>query len=257
MSSADQWVANDGDMAPAFTLARLGYDVWLGNNRGNGYSEQHLKHDPHTNGREYYDYDFEELGKYDLPAQIDMVLKKTGVPSLTYVGHSQGTTQLFYALVKDEPYYKDRINLFIAFAPILRLGHQYDENLTAVANWSGATINTLHTIHQFGVMTKGWKDFGHKICEMVPAACELGPTFIQADSEYNGYEAELGLASKLPQAASWKQIHHYLQLIHSGEFKEYDFEKASENMAHYGSEQPPVIDVSTLQHVPIAMFVGE
>ena len=28
-------------------------------------------------------------------------------------------------------------------------------------------------------------------------------------------------------------------------------------MEHYGQEVPPIIDVSILKHVPIAMFVGE
>lgn len=35
------WVANDADLAPPFTLVDAGYDVWLGNNRGNRFAQAH------------------------------------------------------------------------------------------------------------------------------------------------------------------------------------------------------------------------
>ena len=37
------------------------------------------------------------MAKYDLPANIDFVLDMTKFRSLSYVGHSQGTTQAFAA----------------------------------------------------------------------------------------------------------------------------------------------------------------
>ena len=77
-SSADCWIANNADVTPAFQFARDGYDVWLGNNRGNKHSRKHDTLDPEDNESEFYNYDFQELGLYDLPAQIDYARKATG-----------------------------------------------------------------------------------------------------------------------------------------------------------------------------------
>jgi lysosomal acid lipase/cholesteryl ester hydrolase len=36
------WLANDADKAPPLILADQGYDVWLGNNRGNRFAKGHV-----------------------------------------------------------------------------------------------------------------------------------------------------------------------------------------------------------------------
>ena len=53
-SDAMQWVMNDSDKANAFILARAGYDVWMGNNRGSVMSLGHKTLSP--DDKDYWDY---------------------------------------------------------------------------------------------------------------------------------------------------------------------------------------------------------
>ena len=56
MSNSDEFVENFPEKAPAFQLLRAGYDVWIGNNRGNSHSIFHNVYTPKD--IEYYNYSF-------------------------------------------------------------------------------------------------------------------------------------------------------------------------------------------------------
>ena len=76
-----------------------GYDVWMGNTRGNTYSKNHTTLDTCSSCAEFWNFGWHEGGKFDLAAEIDYVLEVTENESLYYIGHSQGTTEylvLFY-----------------------------------------------------------------------------------------------------------------------------------------------------------------
>lgn len=101
-SSSDVFILNDPELSPGFRLVKAGYDVWLGNNRGNKYSRKHTKLDPDYNNAQFFDFSFQELAKYDVPAQVNFVIKMTGRPKIAWVGHSQGSAQMFAALAENE-----------------------------------------------------------------------------------------------------------------------------------------------------------
>ena len=56
----------------------------------------------------------------DLPAFIDFVLETTGLETISYVGHSQGTTQFFLGASLMPDYFTPKINLAIMLAPVSR-----------------------------------------------------------------------------------------------------------------------------------------
>ena len=65
--SSDAWTTN-GENSPAFMFAKAGFDVWLGNNRGNDHSRKHVTLDANKDEKSFFDFSFIELGKYDIPA---------------------------------------------------------------------------------------------------------------------------------------------------------------------------------------------
>ena len=52
-------------------LADLGYDIWMGNNRGTEYSQGHKTLT--TDDRAYWEYSWADMGLYDDPANINTI----------------------------------------------------------------------------------------------------------------------------------------------------------------------------------------
>ncbi|KAK7805869.1 hypothetical protein U0070_009644 [Myodes glareolus] len=109
------WVANLPNNSLGFLLADAGYDVWMGNSRGNIYARKHVYMDP--NSKEFWAFSFDQMIKYDLPATIDFILQKTGQKQLYYVGHSQGTIIAFGAF-SSNPQLAQKIKIYFALAPV-------------------------------------------------------------------------------------------------------------------------------------------
>lgn len=108
------------DRSLAFYLAKSGYDVWLGNNRC-GTNPRHIQLD-YTDPR-MWAWNIRQMGVLDLAALTSRVLEETGFEKLGLVCHSQGTTQTFVALAKEQrPELGDKLSVFCALAPAAYAG---------------------------------------------------------------------------------------------------------------------------------------
>ena len=87
-------------------LSSKGFDIWLGNNRGNQYSCTNTKLS--NNAKEFWDHSFQEMAEIDLPTFINFVKKETGNDKISIMAHSQGGTQLL-AFLSENPDFQDSI----------------------------------------------------------------------------------------------------------------------------------------------------
>jgi lysosomal acid lipase/cholesteryl ester hydrolase len=159
---------NNPQESLAFILADAGYDVWLGNNRGNGISMDNTKYNPSQ--PQFWDFSFDEMAQYDLPGQIDYILKTTGEKKIFYIGHSEGTIQAFAGFL--DPELASKVKIFIALAPVAHVGHVTSPILQAMAKLGTDVIFELLGLHEFYLPS-----VIHKIlpgyCTLFPHMCEF------------------------------------------------------------------------------------
>ncbi|PSN49939.1 Lipase 1 [Blattella germanica] len=145
LCSSFDWVVMGPEKSLGFMLADAGYDVWLANARGNTYSRKHVSLDPSDS--KFWDFSWHDMGKNDVPAEIDYILKHNGQQKLFYIGHSMGTT-MFFVMTSLRPEYNEKIEAMIAFAPI---GHFSRANnrkrLTVMLTHTPAGCSTRQVTH--------------------------------------------------------------------------------------------------------------
>ncbi|CAN1783930.1 Triacylglycerol lipase 2 [Linum perenne] len=111
------WLLLPPRQSLAFVLADHGYDVWIANSRGTKYSRGHTSLS--TDEKGYWDWSWDELVKYDLPATVDYVHHQTG-QNMHYIGHSQGTLTALAAFSKGQ--LMNRLRSATLLCPVAYLG---------------------------------------------------------------------------------------------------------------------------------------
>ncbi|XP_076253471.1 lipase 1-like isoform X2 [Rhynchophorus ferrugineus] len=202
-SSADFIVQGVGKSL-AFQLVDQGFDVWIGNQRGNFYSRRHIMLDADFD-QSFWDFSYHEIGLYDLPAMIDHVIKTTNQTKLTYVGLSQGCTA-----------YLPLFNFF-EIHEILRRDHITSQLLAylcvgphKIANW---------------ICTK-----------------QVGKILSGMNGDEIDYDIFPNTFYNYPSGTSVKQLLHFLQSKISGNFSHYNY--YDQNPIIYNSLTPPLYDIS-------------
>lgn len=118
LRSSSDYILLGTENALSYILSDFGYDVWLGNSRGNPFSSKHRFLSPDS--QEFWEFSFHEIGYFDLAAMFDYILKITVQPTLYYVGHSQGGSAIL-VLLSTRPEYNAKIRQLHLLGPAMFL----------------------------------------------------------------------------------------------------------------------------------------
>ncbi|XP_055469892.1 gastric triacylglycerol lipase isoform X2 [Psammomys obesus] len=231
-----------------------GYDVWLGNSRGNAWSKKNLYFSPGS--AEFWHFGFDEMAKYDLPATIDFIVQKTRQKKIHYVGHSQGTTIGFIAF-STNPTLAEKIKMFYALAPVatviylpipLKALTVIPEPIVKIilGNKMFPPHNFLHQFLDHEVWSRELID------HLWSNALSLIGGFDIKNLNVSRFDVYL---AHNPSGTSVQNMLHWIQVARSAKFQAYNWGSPAMNMLHHNQRTPPEYDVSAMT-VPIAVWNG-
>lgn len=250
--TSEAWVMLDRDYALAYQLADAGYDVWLGNQRGNEYSQQHASIDEQET--DFWNFSFHELGYYDLAGMIDYMLKQTNNTAIHYVGYSQGTTVLM-VLLSSRPEYQIKIKSANLMAPVVYMDNMkqpfvpLSSWVTSWGKWLLQWIGNKKVMHYNRFFMH--RSFCQLMCGEGVAmnfVCRLLYSFVGGPGMQGINDAMLAdVCLSHPAGVSAKQLLHFTQIHASGEFRQYDYGEVL-NQLHYQQPQPPAYDITKISN---------
>ncbi|XP_067671236.1 lysosomal acid lipase/cholesteryl ester hydrolase-like [Haliotis asinina] len=253
LGSSNNFVLNPANESLAFILADAGADVWLGNIRGNTYSRAHKTLKPSDN--RFWEWSFDEMAKYDLPAMIDYILRTTGQPQIHYVGHSQGTLIGFAGFSQNKTL-GQLVKTFIALAPVATVGH-IKSPLRLLAPFSKEfKLFDLFGHGEFSSSSNLTKWLAKDVCKGLPVLCE-DVFFVISGFDYSAVNKSRVpvYVAHTPSGTSVQNMMHFAQEVISNQFGKYDYGSATANMAHYGQSTPPNYHPDEMD-VPVVLFSG-
>ena len=201
-------------------LADAGFEVWLGNARGNVFSWRHER--LAISSAAYWAFSFDELARYDTPALAQHAAQIAGVQRVAWVGHSQGGGQALAAAAAPWDVWRDEapaahIGAVVGLAPAT-----YLEGVSSRAAELLAHITTglqlervldAAGIHQLLPDASALQELSSALCRSDAALCDGAMAFFTGHSSLLDSK-RLGLCLQhTPAGTSVKNIIRYARAV--------------------------------------------
>eukprot|EP00767_Chilomastix_cuspidata_P006406 gnl/Chilomastix_cuspidata/678.p2 GENE.gnl/Chilomastix_cuspidata/678~~gnl/Chilomastix_cuspidata/678.p2 ORF type:complete len:398 (+),score=174.21 gnl/Chilomastix_cuspidata/678:1317-2510(+) len=245
-----------------YMLFDLGYDVWSVNFRGNTFSQAHETF--HTDSTEFWAFDSDQSGFYDIPAFVDTILAHSAHDRVFLNCHSMGCTSLYALLASLDVYAFDytKIRATTTLGPVV-----YASNIANIAAEiildlpEELTVEILYDVlGEKALLTHDLFDpWAPEVCFVLPELCYDIMTFVGGENtDPDAVDADriYLYVNNYPGGSSVRALAHFVQIADSGNFQAYDF-GLEQNVAAYGQQHAPVYDLAAVPaDLPLYLIGG-
>ncbi|KXJ93942.1 Alpha/Beta hydrolase protein, partial [Microdochium bolleyi] len=254
LMNSEVWVClTDAQRCLPFVLLERGFDVWLGNNRGNKYSKKSVKYPPTS--IEFWNFSIDDFAFHDIPDSIEYILNFTKQPSLSYIGFSQGTAQAFASLAV-HPKLNDQVNVFIALAPAMSPAGLSNGIVDALIKASPQVLFLLFGRRSILSAATMWQNILYP--PLFVRCIDMGLSFL-----FNWKATNMSLSQKLAayphlySFTSTKSVVHWFQIIRNKAFQMYDDDVQSPLSVSTSSKYTKVAKYPTRNiRTPVVLVYG-
>eukprot|EP00184_Porphyridium_aerugineum_P002654 CAMPEP_0184693386 /NCGR_PEP_ID=MMETSP0313-20130426/1624_1 /TAXON_ID=2792 /ORGANISM="Porphyridium aerugineum, Strain SAG 1380-2" /LENGTH=485 /DNA_ID=CAMNT_0027151455 /DNA_START=64 /DNA_END=1521 /DNA_ORIENTATION=+ len=263
LENSEVWICRNRHESLAFMLVEAGYDVWLGNVRGNKYGFKHVTMNPSKS--EFWDFSMDEMARFDLPAIISYIIQATNTTKVHYIGFSQGSA-IGFAAFSTNVELSSQIAIFIALAPSTRV---HGLKLKLINTLIKTDPNLIYWIFGKGIMMR-WVIFWRLVLPkaMFVRALDYSTYLLFGWNMSNIADHDKPmLYSHLYSYGSVKTMVHWFQIMAACRFQMYDDQASHTGVSwsrlstrkilkfSYRGHQPPHYPIHQIS-IPVALFVG-
>ncbi|XP_022750479.1 triacylglycerol lipase 2-like [Durio zibethinus] len=246
------WLLNSPEQNLPMILADKGFDVWIANTRGTRFCRKHVSLDPGQ--PEFWNWSWDELVSYDLPAAFDFVFSQTG-KKIHYIGHSLGT--LIGLASFSEGHQADTLKSAAFLSPIAYLSQMSTALGVVAAKAFVGEITTMFGVAEFNPKGQQASIFLKSLCNYPGVDCyDLLSVITGKNCCLNSSTVDLFIKNE-PQSTATKNMVHLAQTVRDGVIAKYNYGRPDYNLMHYGEARPPIYNISNIPHdLPIFISYG-
>ena len=131
---------------------------------------------------------------------------------------------MFYGLAENEAYYKNKLSIFVALAPVTMLPNTQAEIFRFAADFYDEIDDTLNLFNIHSVLNNTWynNDTVKLFCNVIPEFCLLlERLFVSSDPTYDDLDRFEVYMDHEPNGSSTKALLHYAQNLKEARFQEW------------------------------------